>query len=128
MVWPSGMMASVPNRSGPRHEHDAAHSRDGLGGLVGGGSSKVGAEGAMRARDVARPTAADLAAAERDLVIRYAAQRTDSRPLPEGIVPASPNPRSYPKPPARRPRPGPPHPSSDGQPPVGNGGSTPDCS
>ena len=45
----------------------------------------------MRARDVSRPTAADLAVAEKELVIRYAAQRTDSRPLPEGIVPAAPS-------------------------------------
>ena len=33
------------------------------------GPSQVGVAGAMRARDAARPTAADLAAAERDLVI-----------------------------------------------------------
>jgi hypothetical protein len=40
-----------------------------LRGIVGAGSSQVGVVGAMRARDAARPTAEDLAAAERDLVI-----------------------------------------------------------
>jgi hypothetical protein len=82
-------MASVPNRPGRSHENDVAHSKDGLGGLVAAGPSKVGIDGAMRARDVAKPSAADLAAAEKELVIRYAAQRTDSRPLPEGIVPVT---------------------------------------
>jgi len=37
--------------------------------LAGNSPSQVGVGGAMRARDVARPTAADLEAAERDLVI-----------------------------------------------------------
>jgi hypothetical protein len=82
-------MASVPNRSGRSQENDAAHSKDGLGGLVAAGPSRVGIDGAMRARDVARPSAADLAAAKKELVIRHAAQRTDSRPLPQGIVPAT---------------------------------------
>jgi hypothetical protein len=41
----------------------------GLRGIVGAGPSQVGVLGAMRARDAARPTAEDLAAAERDLVI-----------------------------------------------------------
>ena len=41
----------------------------GLRGIVGAGPSQVGVVGAMRARDAARPTAADLAEAERDLVI-----------------------------------------------------------
>jgi hypothetical protein len=40
-----------------------------LRGIVGAGSSQVGVVGAMRARDAARPTADDIAAAERDLVI-----------------------------------------------------------
>lgn len=120
------MMASVPNRSGDRYEHDAAHTaahgKDGLGGLVGGGSSKVGISGAMRARDVARPTADDLVQAEQGLVIRYAAQRVDSRPLPEGIMPAAlpptraaegPDPVTGPRRPngrpAAHPKPEPPH-------------------
>jgi hypothetical protein len=37
--------------------------------LVGGGASQVGVTGAMRARDVNRPTDEDLAEAERNLVI-----------------------------------------------------------
>ncbi|HEX2903807.1 MAG TPA: hypothetical protein VHO01_10175 [Jatrophihabitans sp.] len=37
--------------------------------LVGSGPSQVGVSGALRARDVARPGAAELAAAERDVVI-----------------------------------------------------------
>lgn len=45
----------------------------GLAGLVGGGPSRVGTWGAARARDVSRPTAAELARAERDVVIRRAA-------------------------------------------------------
>jgi hypothetical protein len=69
------MMASVPNR-------------DPLSNLIGGGGSKVGISGAMRARDVAQPSAEDLAAAERELVIKHAAPRADTRPLPKGIAPA----------------------------------------
>jgi hypothetical protein len=83
------MMASVPNRPGRSQENDAAHTKDGLGGLVAAGPSRVGIDGAMRARDVARPSAADLAEAEEALVIRHAAQRTESRPLPQGILPAT---------------------------------------
>jgi hypothetical protein len=41
----------------------------GLRGLVGGGSSQVGVRAAMRARDAARPTDAELAAAEAELTI-----------------------------------------------------------
>jgi hypothetical protein len=37
--------------------------------LVGAGRSQVGVSGALRARDVNRPTEADLAAAEQDVVI-----------------------------------------------------------
>src|ERR1700742_3675569 len=95
------MMASVPNRPSRNHENDAGHTKDGLGGLVGSGPSRVGTDGAMRARDVARPSAAELAAAEEELVSRHAAQRTESRPLPQGIMPAPPVPR------AERPRPTP---------------------
>jgi hypothetical protein len=40
-----------------------------LRGLVGGGSSQVKPAVAMRARDAARPTGDDLAAAEAELVI-----------------------------------------------------------
>ncbi|MGH3730282.1 MAG: hypothetical protein ACRDTU_16250 [Micromonosporaceae bacterium] len=41
----------------------------GLRGLVGSGTSQVGVSSATRARDAARPTPADLARAEQDLVI-----------------------------------------------------------
>ncbi|AEV82226.1 hypothetical protein ACWT_1209 [Actinoplanes sp. SE50] len=50
----------------------AAEDREaerGLRGLVGSGSSQVGVGAALRARDASRPTEADLAAADRDLVI-----------------------------------------------------------
>jgi hypothetical protein len=41
----------------------------GLRGLVGSGASQVGTGAALRARDAARPTAADLAEAEARLVV-----------------------------------------------------------
>jgi hypothetical protein len=47
---------------------------DGLAALTGSGSSVVGVEGALRARDVSRPTAADLAAAA-TLPVRRATPR-----------------------------------------------------
>lgn len=37
--------------------------------LIGAGSSHLGVSGALRGRDVNRPTEADLAEAERDVVI-----------------------------------------------------------
>ena len=51
------------------HDHDDVATERGLRGLVGGGASQVSVAAAMRARDAARPTDADLAAAEVDLVI-----------------------------------------------------------
>jgi hypothetical protein len=41
----------------------------GLRDLVGAGNSQLGVDGALRARDVNRPTAEELAQAERDVVI-----------------------------------------------------------
>jgi hypothetical protein len=58
--------AAAPRRSARPRRTDAERS---LRGIVGAGSSQVGVTGAMRARDAARPTAEDIAAAERDLVI-----------------------------------------------------------
>ncbi len=125
-------MASVPNRPNNRPAHDAGHSKDGLGGLVGAGPSKVGIDGAMRARDVARPSAQDLADAERDLVIRHAAARVESRPLPQGIAPApAPGDRPVVERPAAerrsgktpRPTPHPPMRRESDQPPAGADGS-----
>ncbi|MGI5245171.1 hypothetical protein [Dactylosporangium sp. CA-139066] len=61
----------------PQHHHEAHHhhhheevvSERGLRGLVGGGASQVSVSAAMRARDAARPSDDDIAAAERDLQI-----------------------------------------------------------
>ena len=58
--------APPPGRTARTRRNDAERS---LRGIVGAGSSQVGVVGAMRARDAARPTAEDIAAAERDLVI-----------------------------------------------------------
>lgn len=55
---------------------------DGIGGLVGAGSSVVGLSGSMRARDVSRIRDADLAEAERTLVIRR--RPPDPEPPSEG--------------------------------------------
>ncbi|MEH1129955.1 hypothetical protein [Micromonospora sp. CPCC 206061] len=54
-----------PARVGPEDRE----AERGLRGLVGSGSSQVGTSAAMRARDAARPTDADLAEAEERLVI-----------------------------------------------------------
>ncbi len=54
-----------------RHQpiHDDRDSERGLRGLIGGGSSQVSVTAAMRARDAARPTDADIAHAEATLNI-----------------------------------------------------------
>ena len=49
--------------------HDDPHTERGLRGLVGGGSSQVSVTAALRARDAARPSEADLARAEAELAI-----------------------------------------------------------
>lgn len=54
--------------SGARPAGDDQTER-GLRGLIGAGASQVSAGAALRARDAARPTDADLAAAEANLVI-----------------------------------------------------------
>jgi hypothetical protein len=51
------------------HDHEDVATERGLRGLVGGGASQVGVAAALRARDAARPSDADLAAAEENLVI-----------------------------------------------------------
>lgn len=51
------------------HDHDDVVTERGLRGLVGGGASQVSVNAALRARDAARPTEADLAVAEESLVI-----------------------------------------------------------
>ncbi|WP_436537050.1 hypothetical protein [Actinoplanes sp. HUAS TT8] len=60
--------AKRPNPAGGGSSDDREAER-GLRGLVGSGSSQVSVGAALRARDAARPTDEDLAAAERDLVI-----------------------------------------------------------
>jgi hypothetical protein len=57
--------AAPPARVAPEDRE----TERGLRGLVGSGSSQVGTSAAMRARDAARPTDADLAEAEERLVI-----------------------------------------------------------
>jgi hypothetical protein len=61
--------ATAEPAAGKRKARRRTDAERGLRGIVGAGSSQVGVVGAMRARDAARPTAEDLAAAERDLVI-----------------------------------------------------------
>ncbi|PMR57639.1 MULTISPECIES: hypothetical protein [Micromonospora] len=58
------------NTEPPRGRRGGAEENErGLRGLVGSGSSQVSVTAAMRARDAARPTDEDLAAAEADIVI-----------------------------------------------------------
>jgi hypothetical protein len=57
---------------GPRSEEGAAAA------LTGGGPSQLGVEGSMRARDVSRPRAADVAAAEKLVQVSY---RPRSKPV-----------------------------------------------
>jgi hypothetical protein len=49
--------------------HDEREVERGLRSLVGGGASQVGVAAAMRARDAARPSDEELAAAEANLII-----------------------------------------------------------
>lgn len=58
-----------PAPAGRRARRGADRTERGLRGLVGAGPTQLGVTAAMRARDASRPTPADLAAAERDLVI-----------------------------------------------------------
>lgn len=64
---PSGPQGAGGVRRGKKVRRGDAER--GLRGIVGAGPSQVGVLGAMRARDAARPTAADLAEAEREVVI-----------------------------------------------------------
>jgi hypothetical protein len=57
--------ASPKRRRSPREGGGDRGLRD----IVGAGRSQLGVSGALRARDVNRPTADELAAAERDVVI-----------------------------------------------------------
>ncbi|HEY1488041.1 MAG TPA: hypothetical protein VGF84_18180 [Micromonosporaceae bacterium] len=53
----------------PHPAHDEREGERGLRGLVGGGSTQVSVAAAMRARDAARPTDDDEAAAAASLTI-----------------------------------------------------------
>jgi hypothetical protein len=57
----------------PKRQRSPRQPRDpgehGLADLVGGGRSQLGVSGALRGRDVNRPTDDDIAEAERDIVI-----------------------------------------------------------
>lgn len=68
---PEPAPAAKPRRpTGRAAENPPARDSDrGWRELLGNAPSQVGVSGAMRARDVARPGAAELAAAEQDLVI-----------------------------------------------------------
>jgi hypothetical protein len=58
----------VPKRQrGPRQPREPGEH--GLADLIGGGRSQLGVSGALRGRDVNRPTDDDIAEAERDIVI-----------------------------------------------------------
>ena len=60
--------AATGGGSTPELDEEIAGER-GLRGLVGGGSSQLSVGAALRARDATRPSAAELAAAEANLVI-----------------------------------------------------------
>lgn len=64
----SGGESSNPRRRRKRQGRAEA-AEHGLRDLVGAGNSRVGVSGALRARDLNRPTDEDLAAAEREVVI-----------------------------------------------------------
>ena len=68
-------MAEAPRRHRSRApdggDEDSTERREGgLASLIGAGRSRVGVGGAMRARDVSRPSADDLAAAEQEVVVK----------------------------------------------------------
>lgn len=59
-----------PSRPAVRREqHRDHHAERGLRDLVGAGRSQLGVDGALRGREVDRPSDEDLAEAERDIVI-----------------------------------------------------------
>jgi hypothetical protein len=72
---PAERRRRIPGRRRrPAGENQDRSARDtnadrGLREIVGAGPSQLGVSGALRGRDVNRPTAEDLAAAERDVVI-----------------------------------------------------------
>ena len=82
---PVATAAPRPTPPEPKPARKRRPARDpgterGLRDLVGAGRSQIGVDGALRARDVNRPTEQDLADAERDVVI----VRRNSKPPPTG--------------------------------------------
>jgi len=73
-------MAERRSNAGRPGRPPAANVGHGVASLVGGGPSIVGPVGAMRARDVSRPTAEDFARAEKTVVVR----RRVADPAPPG--------------------------------------------
>lgn len=65
----AGSATPPAGRRRRKHRDGSEQGDRGLRDLVGAGSSQLGVEGALRGRDVNRPTDDDLAAAERDIVI-----------------------------------------------------------
>lgn len=63
---PAAPPSAGPQQRGAKREHASERS---LRELVGPGRSQLGVSGALRGRDVNRPTEADLAEAEREVVI-----------------------------------------------------------
>ena len=59
----------APSKARRRRQPREALSERNLRDIVGAGHSQIGVSGALRARDVNRPTEDDLAAAENDVVI-----------------------------------------------------------
>ena len=70
-------MSPPQRRHRPGNGEDAAH----VAALSGGGPSQLGIDGSMRARDVSRPKAADVADAERLVQVSY---RPRSKPTNYG--------------------------------------------
>ena len=69
-----GRVEPAANRSAPNSQRGRTKGRNqsedrGWRDLAGNSPSQLGVSGALRARDVARPSEADLAAAERELTI-----------------------------------------------------------
>ena len=82
---PAAAAKPQPNPAEPKPARKRRPARDagserGMRDLVGAGRSQIGVDGALRGRDVNRPTEQDLAEAERDIVI----VRRNWKPPPSG--------------------------------------------
>jgi predicted flap endonuclease-1-like 5' DNA nuclease len=76
--------AEPVERAAPPRRRRPQPAERGLRDLVGAGHSQLGVSGALRARDVNRPTDADLAAAEQELVIVRRNWRPSDTPSKSG--------------------------------------------